>query len=407
MTRIARLNLVAAVAAAVALTAGPAPGQVMVTGGAGGGLRPGMWGGPIGPLGVPYGAPNFSYGQRLNVTVGTPFGPSITYRQSYTGAVGWWLSNNNTAAAPRYYMYPARPDFNGGGGSGFLSGQVYGGAGPNPVLAGAQNNLGAAQRQAAGMPATPGGARAAIIEQKGVENGAGPQRPAGPPANLPSDLLDALTVADESRLMNGDYLNRLAAEITALEARGAKGPSAQLGPPLLAQVRFGGTPAGDALNVIRRAGRIDFPAAFDTVDGLKALRPALDQDLVAAAAPLRLGKPADPQKALKLEEDVRKANAALTPAVNSLPFEDATAARRLLNQLDAAARVLRDPKSGGLINPNWDTAGVTAADLVRHMARHKVQFGRAELGDEEVYATVHHALAAYLVALQQNEPKKK
>lgn len=402
------LPALALCAATVLLTPTASSAQLRVSGGAGGGFAPGAWGGPIGPLGVPFYTPNFRYGQSLNVRVGTPFGPSIGYRQSYYGAAGWWLSNNKTAISPRYNIYPNGPGWPSNNPSGFLGGpNTSMSGGYNPVLANAQQNLGAAQRQNAAGYASPGGARAAIDEQRNIENRLPGQVPAALPANAPRELLDALTVADEGKLMTGEYLNRLAAEITSLEARGARGTPAQLGPPLLAQVRFGGSPSGDALNVIRRAGALEFPAAFESVESLRALRTTLEQNLVAASSPTRIGKPADPQKAVKLEDDVRKANALLTPALNALPFDEATAARRFLNQLEAAAKVLRDPKSAGLVNPSWDTGGVNVSDLVKHMAKFKVFFGRCEPGDEEAYLTVHHALAGYLFELQQNEPKKK
>jgi hypothetical protein len=258
-------------------------------------------------------------------------------------------------------------------------------------------------------------ARSSIADQAAYEKraaaapvaaNAGP-RVAEPPAVAPKDLLDALAVVDESRLYSGDYLNRIAAEVTALEGRGARATPTQLGPTLLKQVRFGGSPAGDALNVLRLGGRVEFPAAFDSVEGLRDLRAELEKDLLAAVGPVAQGKPADSVKAAKLEGDVKRAQAALAPALGTLAFEDAAAARRFLNRLEAAAKAIRDPAAAGLVNPKWETDGVSVADLVKHMAKHKVQFGRADPGDEEVYRTVHHALSAYLVALQQNEAAKK
>src|SRR5262249_56681390 len=141
--------------------------------------------------------------------------------------------------------------------------------------------------------------------------------------------------------------------------------------------------------------------------GLKALRTWIDRDVAAAAASARLGKPGDTHAAVRLEDDVRQAQAALTPAINSLPFEDATAARRLLNQLGAAAKVLKDPKSAGLVNPKWDTEGANVSDLIKHMTKYKLKFGPAERGDHEAYIAVHQGLSGYLFALQQNEPQQK
>jgi hypothetical protein len=416
MSRIARpLGLAALVGAAVSLAASPANAQVMVGGGVGATMPGGLRTTPIGPLGVPLQYPGYNYRSGLNVQIGSPLGlgPSIGYGQMYSGPVGWWLSTNNTALAPRYYTYPRAPTYNygydrygvpTGASPGYVSGGVR-----NPALYGAQQNLGNAQQQQSYQSAyAPGGARAAINSQWRVETGSGTEGgPVGPPPNAPPDLLEALAAANELKLMSGEYLNRIKTEIEALEARGVRAPSPQFGPQLLNQVWFAGSPAADGLNVIRRAGRLEFPIAFDTIPELRNLRPTLEQDLVAAVSPLRLGKPIDPLKVIKLDEDVGRAHAALTPAINTLAFEDATAARRLLNNLGAAAKVLRDPKSAGLVNPAWDTAGVSVSDLLKHMTKYKLQFGPADAVEGEAYVAVHQGLAGYLFALQQNEPKKK
>ncbi|HJZ56731.1 MAG TPA: hypothetical protein VKE74_17320 [Gemmataceae bacterium] len=404
MSRIGRFVIVLAlVGVGVMLTPAPAAAQ--------------FYGGPV--PGPGYGGYYLQYNYLpLNIRVGTPFGPSIGWRQSAPGPVGYWLTTRPGYNIPGYYYYGKPGSFNystpytsltGSNGSYMTGGLQY--PGSNSSLGYyAQENFGRAQNQSTSGMYAPSGAKAAIAKQGEIEQGkAGGEQPpaAAPPQNLPRDLVEALSVAEESRLASGEYLNRIMAEIVALEGRGAKGASAQFSPQLLGEVRFGRSPAADAVNVIRRAGRLEFPAAFEAVAGLKALRATIDQDLVAAASPVRLGKAADPLKATKLEDDVRLAQAALTPAISSLPFEDATAARRFLNHLDAAAKVLKDPKSAGLVNPKWETEGTSVSDLVKHMSKYKLQFGPVTRGNEEAYIAVHQGLSGYLFALQQNEPKKK
>src|SRR5262249_61354914 len=119
------------------------------------------------------------------------------------------------------------------------------------------------------------------------------------------------------------------------------------------------------------------------------------------------GRAADPVRGTELGDGVRPARGALPPAISSLPFGAAPAARRFLNHLDAAAKVLKDPKSAGLVNPKWETEGTSVSDLVKHMSKYKLQFGPVTRGNEEAYIAVHQGLSGYLFALQQNEPKKK
>lgn len=412
MTRTGRLVLIAVLGGAGVVFA-PASASAQFYGGYGG---PGVG---------PYGGFNQLYSYNyipLNIRVGTPLGPNVTWRQGAYGPVGYWMGNQNIL--PGYYrgygvynpyaMNPGPgPNYSGN----YMSGGVRNSGGYNPVAALAQQNIAVAQNQGYNS-GTQYGARDAIAKQWEIEKGgqvAGPNKNPNPMPNpnpggalqIPPDLLDALAVADESKLLSGEYLNRLRDEILVVEGRGGRGQPTVLGPTLLGQVRFGGSPAGDSLNVLRQAGRLEFPAAFDTVDGLKALRVPLEQGLVAIASPLRLGRPADATKVARFEEDLKKANAALAPAINTMPFEDATAARRFLNRLDAAAKVGKDPRSAGVVNPVWDTAGVNVSDLAKHMAKYKIQFGPADPADAEAYATVHQSLAGYLFQLHQSEPRKK
>ena len=412
MTHSARVSLIALFGGiALILTPANGPAQIQMGGGVVGSFPGPNRTFPVGPLGVPYSVPSFQFNSSLGVSVGTPFGPSIGYSQRYTGALGWWLYNGNTPLAPRYYTYPGRPNYNtpsnflsGSGNGGYMSGGVG-----NSHLYNAQQDLARAQQSSIAREYS--GARSAIVDQwateKGVVNGPKNLAP-GANANLPQDLLEALSASDLEKLMSGAYLNRIAAAITATEARGGKGTAAQLGPQLLSEMRFSGSPAADALNVIRRAGRIEFPAAFQSVDALKLLKPELEQDIVAVAGPAKLGKPVDPLKAAKFETDVKKAQDALTPALGSLPFEDAVAARRFLNQLDGAAKVMKDQRQlQGLINPQWETAGIGVPELVKYMTKYKILFAPGESSAEEAYFTVHQSLAGYLFVLEQSVPAKK
>jgi hypothetical protein len=215
----------------------------------------------------------------------------------------------------------------------------------------------------------------------------------------------ALAEADPAAIATGDPLNHLLYAVVAADTRNAKLPSLYLRPDLLTQVRFAGSPAADALTLLR-AARPEFPAAFDD-PALADSRDAIEKDLAAVAAPLKANKPADPAAVGRLAATVKAAQDKLTPVLRDLSFEDAVAARRFLNQLDATAKVIRDPSAAGLMNTKWPTDGSSVADLTRYMAKYKLLFGPADKGDEEVYTTLHRGLAGYLMALRQfNAPKK-
>lgn len=265
-----------------------------------------------------------------------------------------------------------------------------------------QQNYARAQRAAGGYGGTA--ARARISDQWTYEQSgaAGRRAEPAPSDEQPDAPWEAAAAGDE--VVSGEALNHLLAAVAAAEARGARGPSAHLPPDLLARVRFAGPPAAGALNRLR-AGRLVFPAAFDD-PALRSTRDGLGPDFAAAVAPLLAGKPVDPARAARLGASVKAAREKLTPVLRDLPLDEAAAACRFLSELGAAAEVLREPRAAGLVDPRWATEGTDVAALVRHMARHKLQFGPAGRGGEDAYLALHRALGAYLFALRDATARK-
>jgi hypothetical protein len=220
-------------------------------------------------------------------------------------------------------------------------------------------------------------------------------------------LNKALSASTEGEVASGEAINHILAAIQAREAKGAKPvPSAYLAPNLMAEVRFGGTPAGDTLNLLRSAGQLRFPAAFDA-DAMKATKEALQRDFAAVATPLLAGKPVDQAKVTKLSQTVKDAHQKLPAVTRELPHPEGADARRFVAQMESAVKVLKEAGSAALVNPKWTTEGTNVADLVKHVTKNKLQFGRADKGTEEVYLTLHRALASYLFALDKAQAAKK
>jgi hypothetical protein len=362
-----------------AATAFPAPASAQIF--VGGGVR---------VPGVPtYGNMNFQYQRTGFVSVG-----GISFGYNFAGPVGYGIYNN------RFRNNYSQPGFLAPSSSGYLAGGVR-------ANGAAAREFGMAQQQAAAMRNAPA-ARTAIYDQWAYEKlGVVGVPGIKPGEDAPAALLKALNGASEAEIASGEALNHIVVGIVAAEKKG-KAASAFLPPNLLAQLRFAGSNAADAVNLLRQVGNLQLPAAFDA-DAFAKLKPELEKDLAAAAAPVLLGKPADFNKVAKLEADAAKARAALDPITRTLEFEDATAARRFLNQLDAAVASLKAPNTSGLIEPKWNTEGTSVADLVKYVVKNKLLFGPAPKGEEDAYAALHRGLATYLVGLHESAkpaPKK-
>jgi hypothetical protein len=260
----------------------------------------------------------------------------------------------------------------------------------------AQRNLARAQREAGALDAKDEIAGLWKYEK-------GNNAPMPEVAPLTDPIRVAIAPTDPAMISSGEVLNTLLKEIVRVEAKGARGPSAYVPPLLLADVRFSGSPTADLLNATQQAGSLSFPSAFDD-PALAPLRAGLEKDFAAVAVAVQAGRAPEQEKINKFDLTLQKVQDAAAPVIKNLPFEDAIAMRRFLNQLTGALKALKAGSGNGLIDPKWSAEGLTVSDLVKHMAKYKLQFAAAPRGGEESYATLHHDLATYLFVL--NQPKK-
>ena len=291
---------------------------------------------------------------------------------------------------PGYAFYQPSPSYASGS-------YMTGGSSRSDVVQAAEREVRRAQREA-GLP----DAKGQIAAQGDFEKGAAAGAEIAPPG-APDALRKALAASNPTEIAAGDSLNEVLREIIRVEAKGAKGASAYVPPQLLDDVRFAGSPAADLLNAARRADGPEFPGAFDE-PALAALRDELQKDFAAPAVAVRAGKVPEPAKVAKLEVTFQRVQDAAGPVVKDLPFDEATAARRFLNRTAGAIKAMKGTTANGLIDPKWAVEGLTVADLVKHMTRHKLLFGPAPRGSEEAYTAMHRNLVTYLFVLTQ--PKK-
>jgi hypothetical protein len=369
----------------ISVTARPASAQYF--GGGFGVNVPGRL--PVNPL-------NFYYQSSFRFAVGSGLGPGVSFGYNFSGPVGYALMQR--------YRYPQQPYFSTPSYGGYMTGGVR-----TPTAEAAARNFAYAQQQAAAaIRNNPVAARSAIYDQWAYEK----LGVVGVPGvksgdDAPEALLKALNNASEADIASGEALNHIVVGVVAAEKKG-KANSAFLPPNLLAKVRFAGPPAADAINLLRQAGALVFPVPFED-SAFENVRPAIEKDFAAVAGPVLLGKVPDPVRVGKLDADVAKARAILDPITKNFEFEDAAAARRMLNNLNAVVYAVKGAGGSGLIDPRWASEGTSVADLVKHMMKNKLLFGPAVKGDEDAYIALHRGLAAYLFVLNESQkpaPKK-
>jgi hypothetical protein len=342
-----------------------------------GGLRPVM---PVRPL-----TPVNGFNPLMFNPLNPNYSPALANSAIYYGLNRIYASTGYSTAfsAPGYSsLSPAQPGVAGSYG-GYMSGSAL------------ARDFGRAQSEAG----RDYGIRNSIADQAAYE-----RREAAKAQERPGAR--ALVATNGAEIASGAALNRILAAAIALD-RGEKLNSVFLPPNLLAEIRFAGGDPAEALNLIRAAGHLPFPKAFEA-GPMAELKPRIEKDVAAVAAPLLAGKPRDPAAVAALEGTVQKARAAMKPAEKDLDFEGATALRRFVNQLDSTVAALKKADAAALFVPRWATEGTSVAELIRHMAKFKLQFAPAPKGAEESYAALHRGLADYLIALlDRSAPAKK
>jgi hypothetical protein len=336
---------------------------------------------------------------RYQITIGAPV-PTV-FGSTFVG----WTAPFTPAPqlfSPNHGRPNNGPAWNPSGSS--IRGYMYGGSvtGYSNLL-GAQRDFERAQ-QAAGLKRNQQNAANKAIQDQWVYEKAGAIEPAGAnaDANNTDALQRALMLADEAELLSGQALNQIRLAVVEAEARGAKATSPYLPPRILDDLRFS-TPAGDALNLVRQWNKLPFPAVFARAD-LRELRDTLEKDFAAVALPLLAGKSLEPAKLIKLEQTLKRLEAAATPVIRDLSFEEAIATRKFLNQMANAVKALGTPANTGLVSATWATEGANVSELVKHMTKYKLQFAAAPSGGDSAYYALHRALATYYSVLTQ--PKK-
>ncbi len=298
---------------------------------------------------------------------------------------------------------PAVTPWTGGSGlavsPGYMSGGTYG----SGVVQSARRELEKAQADAtaARLRRGPDSAAGLIRDQWDYERAAKPAvvNPVITP-DQNEELAAALAGADETSVLTGKTLNQILKAIKQAEAKGAKGPSGFLPPRVLADIQFAGPTAADALNFIRMAGRLPFPAVFRD-PRLKDMQELLENDFAVAAMPVLTGKSVVTASMAKLDFTLEKVRELASTVTRDLPFDEATATLRFLNHLDRAAEAMKSPAAKTLVVAAWNKEGSSVTDLIKHMSRYELVFGPALPGGSDSYFALQRSLATYLFVLQQ------
>jgi len=337
---------------------------------------------PLGGFYSPWGSFYFGQAQALSATRVFPNGQVLSFNYSYYNA-GLPLLNN-------YLVNPVYRNIGGGTYGGFNS--VTSGA-SNPGLARMQQDIGQAQRIVNQLGANAG--KSGDNLDRWIDERTTPEPQANPMKAI--DL--ALINPPEEEILSGKALNELAARIADLEKHGKKASAGLCPPDLMNKIVFAGGPAADTANALRNAAP-SFPEVL-VQPRFASLRTDLTEAYTPVASVVLTVKKVDAASADKLAAAVKKARDAAAPGLADASVADATSVANFFNQLEVAAKFVREPAAIGVVGPKWATVGSNVAELLQHLAKYQIRFGRVSSGDEATYFSLHRGLLAYYAALSQ------
>jgi hypothetical protein len=225
----------------------------------------------------------------------------------------------------------------------------------------------------------------------------------------------------DNQITSATALNILLTDLQSLQTRGIQGPEVKIDQAILPSLNVVVNGRNGNIGVLKDEGRINWPVALSGTDFEverlqieSSIPKAIDEAVNAeAVAYCEIVKPQAMAAALAGGLTISSTDRALASMrfrlaakIKETPTSEYIRAKRFLNQLDDAVRLLRQPDAGNYFNQTYAAKGQTVTQLVQYMTRHGLQFAPAVEGDEPAYVALHQALAEYdLAANSQGSAK--
>lgn len=203
-----------------------------------------------------------------------------------------------------------------------------------------------------------------------------------------------------TEVWNGSSLNALLNTILQNQNRGARGPNIPLDEDVLRNINLSSGKDGANPGVFKPISE-GKPLAWP--QGIADLQPAADANdlrtqidaLAKTAVKQAIDGRVDPAVVRELNANVRKLQDMVLRNVADLPPTEYIDAKRFMNDLSDAMKILRSPDAGQYFTSRYVAQGKSVSDLVNFMAGKGLQFAPAVSGGEASYLALQRAMAAY------------
>jgi hypothetical protein len=194
--------------------------------------------------------------------------------------------------------------------------------------------------------------------------------------------------------------------LTDLQKRPSRNPNAadvRLDPAILASINVVVATTNGNIGVLKHGGQIPWTALLREPE-FNAERQRIDALAIKAIDEAIDGKSVNVQD---LSDALASLQRHLADKIQEVPTPEYIRAKRLLDHLDDAVKVLREPDAGNYFNQVYIAKGQTVSELVRYMTRANLRLAPAMAGDEAAYLSLQRALAEYDLAAQAQSLARK
>jgi hypothetical protein len=198
---------------------------------------------------------------------------------------------------------------------------------------------------------------------------------------------------------SADALNRILDHATRLQGRGASTSGVPIDDDMLKRINFSTGVSGN-IGALKNKGKLDWPAIL----GRKEFAAERDRFNQLAADAVRQGGENNKVDAGVLEDMERDLNIMddkLTGRIRDLAPDDYLEAKRYLQDLRSAMRILKRPDVAKHLNNEYAVSAKTVNELVKNMSNAGVRFAKARDGEEWAYNALYRALLSYDLGLAE------
>lgn len=213
-----------------------------------------------------------------------------------------------------------------------------------------------------------------------------------------ADLRYHVTSASGPDIASGIALNTILGQLRQMQAKGQRGPTISLDPETLRQLNVT-SDSGSNAGLLKNEGRLTWPVAL-TAPTFDAERKNLERNLPLAISEVQKSQQVDRARLTDMQNDLDRLDDQLVKQISTMTLSQYADAKRYLNLLRDALRVLSSPDAVNYFNNKYAASGKTVGDLVKNMGG--LRFAPATPGEEKAYHELYNALLTYFYGAQSS-----